>query len=96
MIITLRLPCNKTLKVKAHRILKNRFPKLELYIHYGVAKNKKTYTTNFYGVSTKDGFAIGDSNYCSAYKIVEKTQSIISFFTEEKVIKRNELLKAVI
>jgi hypothetical protein len=63
MKIKLRLTEEDTLEVKAHRILKDKFPYIKLYVHYAVKKGNTNYTKGFWGISTEDGFAIASHGY---------------------------------
>jgi hypothetical protein len=95
MKIALKIVDGSTLCVNAHRVFKKEFPKLELYLHYGVnAENKKD--SGLYGISTKDGFGVVPYNSLIAWGIAGRVESFIYRVGQDKVIERHNEMRDII
>jgi hypothetical protein len=85
----------KSNEVRGHRILKNTFPKLELYIHYAVSssrtdRNKEIIGHRGFVISQEDGIAISPKLYESMWACVHSVKRLIEHYGEDEVLKRTE------
>lgn len=90
MELTIILKQNELLKVKAKRVFKNTFPKLELYLHKTPAK-KKDGTSNFnsmwWGVSDISGIGISNKCYFYPSEALRSAKRVIEMFGEDRVLQ---------
>jgi hypothetical protein len=85
MILNIKLKGGMALPVKAHRVLSERYPKLELYAHFGVNEGEKQYQKNTYCISDKNGLAIAKFNYFTLKDVIKHVIERIDFHGEDKV-----------
>jgi len=85
MKLDIRLPDGTTKQVKAHRILKNTYPSLELYAHYSDASNDDS---KFYNISVISGYALADRAYVNLRLQTDYVKKIIDTHGEAEVLKR--------
>lgn len=85
VILNIRLKGGNILPVKAHRILKDKYPSIELFVHYGVKEGGKRYQKGYYCVSDKNGLAVSTYNYSWLKEAIEDVIKKIDFHGEEKV-----------
>ena len=82
MKLDIRLPDGTTKQVKAHRVLKNTYPTLELYIHIANTVEGKAYN-----ISDYNGMSIGSRAYGDIFTLIVYVKSLIDKHSEEIVYK---------
>ncbi len=58
MILELKTITGKTVNARGHRIFKNTYPNIALFIHYALAEDENGIDTNEYSISTVDGTCV--------------------------------------
>lgn len=91
MILYIRLKGCRALPVKAHRVLAERYPKLELYAHFGVKEGEKQYQKNTYCISDKNGLAIAKFNYFTLKDVIKHVIERIDLHGEDTVALKVKL-----
>lgn len=90
MILELVTKSNKKVKVRAHRVLKNTYPNLELYVHYAVDDDEKSICTSQYNVSSIDGISIAPSSDDDIFWAIEGVKYFVHKYGENEIHKRLE------
>lgn len=87
MILELKTRDGRVVKARAHRVLKNTYPELELYIHHAISYETGELDRNLYQVSMKDGIGIGPRAFHSAERVLAARKAIIDKNGVSKVLE---------
>ena len=96
MKLPIRLHSGKIVEVRAHRILAKQYPQIQLYVHHSFNGNTGKIDTNYFNVSTIDGFSIYPWGWSSVWVTVDEVEAIIITHGVEYLLKRQRGLQKTI
>ncbi len=88
MILNIRLKDGSLLPVRAHRILSKIFPKLKLYVHFGVIEGEHHYSKDIYCISDPNGLCLNTYMGESLEETVEEVIEKIIYYGQDKIAER--------